>query len=61
MAFAASAAGYFDPYGGTSPGPRFFVPALQFLALGLAPAYARWPRLTSRQTTCSPREARYSN
>jgi hypothetical protein len=47
VAFAASAAGYFDPYGGTSPGPRFFVPALPFLALGLAPAYARWPRLTA--------------
>ena len=34
--------GYFLPYGGTSPGPRFLVPALPFLALGLAPAFARW-------------------
>jgi len=32
--------GYFAPYGGLSPGPRFFVPALPFLALGLGPAYA---------------------
>jgi hypothetical protein len=36
--------GYFLPYGGLSPGPRFFVPALPFLALGLpfAIAAARW-------------------
>ena len=33
--------GYYDPYGGDSPGPRFFIPALPFLALGLAPAFAR--------------------
>ena len=32
--------GYFAPYGGLSPGPRFFVPALPFLALGLGPAFA---------------------
>ena len=36
-------AGYFDPFGGVSPGPRFFVPALPFLALGLACSYRRWP------------------
>jgi hypothetical protein len=35
--------GYFDPYGGLSPGPRFFAPALPFLALGLVEAYRRWP------------------
>src|SRR5207253_166669 len=39
--------GYFVPYGGVSPGPRFFVPALPFLAIGLAPAFARLPRVTS--------------
>ena len=39
--------GYFSPYGGVSPGPRFFVPALPFLALGLAPAFQRAPRVTS--------------
>jgi hypothetical protein len=34
-------AGYFLPYGGNSPGPRFFAPALPFLAVGLAPALRR--------------------
>ena len=32
---------YFEPYGGTSPGPRYFVPTLPFLALGLVEAYHR--------------------
>lgn len=36
--------GYFLPYGGRSPGPRFLVPALPFIALGLAPALAKWFR-----------------
>src|SRR5204863_1958867 len=45
-AFAVLAAGYFDPYGGLSPGPRYFAPALPFLALGLPEAYRRWPRTT---------------
>jgi hypothetical protein len=40
-------AGYFEPFGGVSPGPRFFAPALPFLALGLPLAFARWPRLTA--------------
>jgi hypothetical protein len=39
LAFAES--GYFDPYGGDSPGPRYFVAALPFLAVGLAPAFHR--------------------
>jgi hypothetical protein len=36
-------AGYFLPYGGNSPGPRFLAPALPFLALGLPLALQRFP------------------
>jgi hypothetical protein len=38
--------GYFLPYGG-SPGPRFLIPGLPFLAVGLGPAFAWRPRLTA--------------
>ena len=38
---------YFDPYGGDSPGPRFLIPALPFLALGLPFALARWRTLVT--------------
>lgn len=40
LVFLALEFGYYDPYGGDSPGPRFFIPALPFLALGLAPCFA---------------------
>jgi hypothetical protein len=43
VAFLFAVMGYFDPYGGLSPGPRFFAPALPFLAVGLVEAYHRWP------------------
>jgi hypothetical protein len=39
-------AAYWQPLGGGTPGPRFLVPVLPFLALGLAPAYRRYPALT---------------
>jgi len=39
--------GYFLPYGGTHVGPRFLVPSLPFIALGLGPAFARWFRTTA--------------
>jgi hypothetical protein len=38
--------GYWLPYGGGTPGPRFLIPALPFLAIGLAYAYRRLPALT---------------
>jgi hypothetical protein len=44
--FLVVEAGYFLPFGGVSPGARFFVPALPFLALGLPFAYDRRPRTT---------------
>jgi len=46
IAFVLLAAGYFDPLGGVSPGPRFLAPALPFLALGLCESFARRPVLT---------------
>jgi hypothetical protein len=39
-------AGFFEPYGGASPGPRYLVPVLPFLALGLSRALRAFPRLT---------------
>ena len=38
--------GYWQPLGGGTPGPRFLMPTLPFLALGLAFAYRRLPALT---------------
>ena len=35
--------GYWLPFGGGSPGPRFLVPVLPFLAIPLALAWRRWP------------------
>jgi hypothetical protein len=41
VVFALSDAGYFLPYGGASPGPRFLTPAIPFLCLGLPFAVER--------------------
>jgi hypothetical protein len=38
--------GYWQPYGGGTPGPRFLIPMLPFLALGLTFAYRRLPATT---------------
>ncbi len=34
---------YWQPLGGGTPGPRFLIPVLPFLAVGLAPAFRRLP------------------
>jgi hypothetical protein len=39
-------AGYWLTFGGGTPGPRFLIPALPFVALGLATAYRRMPAVT---------------
>src|SRR4051794_31319660 len=38
--------GYWLPFGGGTPGPRFLIPALPFIAIGFAYAYKRLPALT---------------
>jgi hypothetical protein len=38
--------GYETPFGGKSPGPRFLIPVLPFLALALGPVFARRPVTT---------------
>jgi hypothetical protein len=44
--FVVAECGYFDPYGGDSPGPRFLIAALPFFAVGLGPAFAAARRAT---------------
>jgi hypothetical protein len=53
LVFVAAECGYFIPYGGVSPGPRFLVPALPFVALGLGPAVAAAPRVVVALTAVS--------
>jgi hypothetical protein len=38
--------GYWLPFGGGTPGPRFLIVALPFVAIGLAYAYRRWPAVS---------------
>jgi hypothetical protein len=49
--------GYYLPFGGGSPGPRFLATTLPFLALGLTIAFERWPgptiALAAVSITCS--------
>ncbi len=51
--FVVANCGYFLPYGGSSPGPRFLTPMLPFLAVGLGPAFARWRVATAALATAS--------
>lgn len=39
-----------DGYGGSSPGPRYLIPVLPFLAIPLADAWARFPRICGAAT-----------
>ena len=43
VAYLLYNASFVEPFGGASPGPRYLVPALPFLAAGLAPAFRRIP------------------
>jgi hypothetical protein len=45
--YLAVEAGYFSPFGGLSPGPRFFAPAVPFLLLGLPLALAARPLIVA--------------
>jgi len=53
VAYFVYNAGYWLPFGGGSPGPRFLIPILPFLALGLAVAWRRWPAVTLALTVIS--------
>jgi hypothetical protein len=53
LAYFVYNAGYWLPLGGGSPGPRFLIPILPFLALGLAVAWKRWPAPTLALTAIS--------
>jgi len=46
VAYLLYNAGYWLPFGGGTPGPRFLIPMLPFLGLGLAVAWRRWPAQT---------------
>jgi hypothetical protein len=43
LAYLTYNSGYYLPFGGGSPGPRFLTTTLPFLALPLAIAFERWP------------------
>ena len=53
LAFLFYNAGYWLPMGGGSPGPRFLIPILPFLAIGLGLAWRRWPAMTLAFTAIS--------
>jgi hypothetical protein len=53
IAYLVYNAGYWLPFGGGSPGQRFLIPILPFLALGLGPAWKRWPAVTLALTAIS--------
>ena len=44
--------GYWLPFGGGTPGPRFLIPTLPFIALGFAEAWRRIPATTLVLSAC---------
>jgi hypothetical protein len=46
VAFVLYDAGFWGPFGGWGPGPRYLIPMLPFLAVPLALAWRRWPLTT---------------
>jgi hypothetical protein len=50
LAYLVYDSGYWTPFGGGTPGPRFLIPALPFLALGLAAAWRARPALVAALT-----------
>ena len=53
IAYLVYNSGYRLLFGGYSPGPRFLIPALPFLVLGLAPSFRRFPASTAVLAVCS--------
>jgi hypothetical protein len=53
VSFLAMNASFNGWHGGYCFGPRYLVPTLPFLALPLAPAFERWPRLAWGLATAS--------
>jgi hypothetical protein len=45
-AFVVYDSGFWGPFGGWGPGPRYLIPTLPFLAVPLALAWRRWPLTT---------------
>lgn len=43
IAYLAYNSGYWLPFGGGSPGPRFLIPVIPFLGLAMAPAFKKLP------------------
>jgi hypothetical protein len=53
VAYLIYNAGYYQPFGGDSAGPRFLIPVLPFLALPLGIAFARYPIATASLSAVS--------